>query len=190
MTYWPHPELAYNGMTLVARTIGDPLSHTAAITREIQAIDKDQPVSDVRTMDQWVARTLAQARFSSMLLTAFAAVALLLAAIGIYGVLSYAVNLRAPEIGIRLALGAQRRDIVLMVLRNAATLTLIGLAAGVGLAFALTRAVASLLYGVTPTDPVTFAVVVGVLVGVAVAATYLPARRASRIAPVEALRYQ
>ena len=190
MTYWPHPELAYNAMTLVARTAGDPLSYTAGITREIQAIDKDQPVSDVRTMDQWVARTLAQARFSSMLLTAFAAVALLLAAIGIYGVLSYAVNLRTPEIGIRLALGAQRRDIVLMVLRNAAALTLIGLAAGVALAFALTRAVASLLYGVTPTDPATFAAVVGVLAGVAVAATYLPARRASSIAPVEALRNQ
>jgi len=190
MTYWPHPELAYTAMTLVVRTSGDPSSYASIVERQIQAIDQDQPVSDVRTMDQWVARTLAQARFSSLLLAAFAGVALLLAAIGIYGVMSYAVSQRTAEIGIRLALGAERRDILSMVLGNAARLTAIGLALGIGLALALNRTIATLLFDVTPTDPLTFSGVVVVLGAVALLATFVPARRASRIAPVEALRYQ
>jgi putative ABC transport system permease protein len=162
----------------------------AAVERTIQTLDKDQPVSDVRTMSQWVAKSLAQARFSSTLLTAFAALALMLAAIGIYGVMSYAVSQRTPEIGIRLALGADTRDILAMIVGSALRLATIGLAIGIALALALSRTLTSLLYETTGTDPLTFLAVVGVLGAVAIFASYLPARRASRIPPVDALRYQ
>jgi putative ABC transport system permease protein len=189
-TYWPHPQLAYSAMTVTLRTTPEPASFAPLVEREVRALDKDQPVSDVRTMDQWVARTLSQARFSSTLLTAFAAVALLLAAIGIYGVMSYAVSQRTSEIGIRLALGAEAGDILTMIVGSAARLAILGLGIGVVLALALTRTLTSLLYETTGTDPLTFAVVVAVLGGVAMAASYFPARRASRIPPVDALRYQ
>jgi putative ABC transport system permease protein len=190
MTYWPHPQLAYSAMTLTIRTASDPAPFAPIVEREVRAMDKDQPISDVRTMEQWVARTLSQARFSSTLLTTFAALALVLAAIGIYGVMSYAVSQRTPEIGIRLALGAESRDILGMIVGNAARLAGIGLAIGVVLALALSRTLNSLLYETAGTDPVTFASVVGVLAAVALLASYLPARRASRIPPVDALRYQ
>jgi putative ABC transport system permease protein len=190
MTYWPHPQLAYSAMTLTIRTTSDPAAFAPMVEREVRALDRDQPVSDVRTMDQWVSRTLSQARFSSTLLTTFAALALMLAAIGIYGVMSYAVTLRTSEIGIRLALGAEARDILGMVVGNAMRLAVIGLGIGVLLAMALSRTLARLLYQTAGTDPLTFTVVVGVLGAVAVMASYFPARRASKIPPVEALRYQ
>jgi putative ABC transport system permease protein len=190
MTYWPHPQLAYNAMTLTLRTTADPASFAPIVEREVRAIDKDQPVSDLRTMDQWVSRSLSQARFSSMLLTIFAGLALMLAAIGIYGVLSYAVSQRTSEIGIRLALGAEARDILRMIVGNAVRLAALGLGIGVVLALALGRTLSSLLFQTPGTDPLTFAAVVGVLGAVALAASYVPARRASRIPPVEALRYQ
>ena len=189
-TYWPHPQLAYSSMTLTVRAAGDPLTLAPAVERTVHELDKDQPVAEVRTMGQWVAKSLAQARFSSTLLALFAALALLLAAIGIYGVMSYAVSQRTSEIGIRLAIGADRGDIVRMILANGARLAGAGLAVGVALALALNRTLASLLYETTGTDPITFAGVVGVLGGVAVLASYLPARRASRIPPVDALRAQ
>jgi putative ABC transport system permease protein len=190
MSYWPHPELAYGAMTLTVRTAGDPLALAPAVEAQVHALDKDQPVSDVKTMDQWIAKSLAQTRFNSILLTVFAALALLLAAIGIYGVMSYAVSQRTSEIGIRLALGAEQRDILRMMVGNGIRLALIGLTAGGVLAAGLSRTLTSLLFETRTTDPVTFAVVIGVLGAVAVLASYLPARRASRIAPVEALRYQ
>ena len=189
-TFWPHPQLAYNAMTLTIRTAGDPLTYVSAIEREIHAIDKDQPISDVRSMDQWVARTLAQARFNSLVLAIFATLALLLASIGIYGVISYSVTLRTSEIGIRVALGAQRQDILRLVVGTGLRLAGIGLVVGVALALALSRTVTSLLYETAGTDPATFVSVVVVLGMVAILASYLPARRASRIAPVEALRCQ
>jgi putative ABC transport system permease protein len=189
-TYWPHPQLAYSAMTLTVRTQSDPMSFGSIIQREIQAIDKDQPVSSVRTMDQWLARSLGQARFSSVLLSIFAAVALLLASIGIYGVMSYAVSQRTSEIGIRLALGAERGDILKLVVGNGARLAGAGLAIGVVLALGLSRTLTALLYETTGSDPLTFAGVIAVLALVALVASYLPARRAARIAPVEALRYQ
>ena len=188
MTFWPHPQLAYSAMTLTIRTASDPARFGALLEREVRALDKDQPVADVRTMDQWVARSLSQARFSSTLLTVFAALALTLAAIGIYGVMSYAVSQRTSEIGIRLALGAEASDIVGMIVGHAVRLAAIGLAIGVVLSLALNRTLTSLLYQTTGTDPLTFAAVVGVLGGVAIAASYFPARRASKIPPVEALR--
>jgi ABC-type antimicrobial peptide transport system permease subunit len=153
-------------------------------------MDKDQPVADLRTMDQWVARTLSQAKFSSTLLTTFAGLALALAAIGIYGVMSYSVSQRTPEIGIRLALGADARDILGMVVGHAVRLAAIGLAIGVALSLALSRTLTSLLYETAGTDALTFATVLGILGGVAIAASYFPARRASKIPPVEALRAQ
>ncbi len=189
-TYWPHPQLAYAAMTLTVRTASEPMGFAALVQNEIRALDKDQPVSDVRTMDAWVARSLAQTRFSSLLLTLFASLALLLAAIGIYGVMSYAVSMRTSEIGIRLALGAEARDIVSMIVGNAVRLAGTGLAIGVVLALALSRTITSLLYQTAGTDVATFTAVIGVLGAVAVLASYFPARRASRIPPVEALRYQ
>jgi putative ABC transport system permease protein len=189
-TYWPHPQLAYSAMTLTLRTTADPASFGPLIEREVHALDKDQPIADVRTMDQWVARTLSQAKFSSTLLATFAGLALALAAIGIYGVMSYSVTQRTSEIGIRLALGADARDILGMVVGNAVKLAAIGLSIGVLLALALSRTLTSLLYDTAGSDPGTFAAVVAVLGGVAIAASYFPARRASRIAPVEALRAQ
>jgi putative ABC transport system permease protein len=190
MTYWPHPQLAYSAMTLTIRTAIDPAALAPLVEREVRFLDKDQPISDVRTMDQWVARTLSQARFSSTLLTTFAGLALMLAAIGIYGVMSYAVSQRTPEIGIRLALGAESRDILRMIVGNGVRLAVAGLAIGIVLALALSRTLTSLLYETTDTDPLTFAAVVSILGAVGLAASYFPARRASRIAPVEALRYQ
>ncbi|HEX7136832.1 MAG TPA: ABC transporter permease [Vicinamibacterales bacterium] len=189
-TYWPHPQLAYNAMTLTVRTAGDPLTFASSIEREVISVDSDQPVSDVRTMDQWVARTLSQARFSSLLMTIFAGLALGLAAIGIYGVMSYAVFQRTSEIGIRLALGAERRDILQLIVANGARLAAIGLTIGVVLSLLLSRTVTSLLYETAGADPSTFAAVVVVLGAVALLACYLPARRASRITPTEALRHQ
>ena len=189
-TYWPHPQLAYSAMTLTLRTTSDPAAFAPLVEGEVRAMDKDQPVADVRTMDQWVTRTLSQAKFSSTLLTTFAGLALALAAIGIYGVMSYSVTQRTSEIGIRLALGAEARDILGMVVGNAVRLAAAGLGIGVVLALALSRTLASLLYDTAGTDPLTFAVVVGVLGAVALAASYVPARRASRIPPVEALRAQ
>ncbi|HEV3062287.1 MAG TPA: ABC transporter permease [Vicinamibacterales bacterium] len=189
-TYWPHPQLAYTSMTLTVRTGSDPAPFAPIVEREIQSIDPDQPVSDVRTMEQWVERTIARERFSSFLLLVFASLAMLLAAMGIYGVMSYAVSQRTPEIGIRVALGAGRRDITRLIVGNGARLTAIGLGIGVALALALGRAIASLLFETTSADPPTFAAVVLLLGGVAVFASYVPARRAARIAPTEALRHQ
>ena len=190
MTFWPHPQLAYSAMTLTLRTASDPAALAPVVAREVRALDTDQPVADVRTLDQWLARTLSQARFSSTLLATFAGLALALAGIGIYGVMSYTVSQRTSEIGIRLALGAEARDILVMVVGGAARLALLGLAIGVALSLALGRTLASLLYETAGTDSLTFAGVVAVLGAVAIAASYFPARRASRIPPVEALRAQ
>jgi putative ABC transport system permease protein len=188
MTFWPHPQLAYSAMTLTLRTASDPAAFAPLVEREVRAMDKDQPVADIRTMDQWVSRSLSQAKFSSTLLGIFAGLALALAAIGIYGVMSYSVSQRTPEIGIRLALGAEARDILRMVVGGAARLAAAGLAIGVLLSLALSRTLASLLYETAGTDPLTFTAVIAVLGAVAIAASYVPARRASRIPPVEALR--
>ena len=179
-TYWPHPQLAYSAMTLTVRAGTDPLALAPTVERAIRTLDADQPVSDVRTMSQWVAKALAQARFNSLLLTIFAGVALLLAAIGIYGVMSYAVSQRTSEIGIRLAMGADARDILVMIVGNALRLTGLGLAIGVALAIGLSRTMTSLLYQTAGTDPATFAASLATLAGVALAASYLPARRAGR----------
>jgi putative ABC transport system permease protein len=188
--YWPPPQLPYSAMTFTVRTAGDPMTFAPSVQREILAMDAEQPVSDVRAMDDWVARSLSRDRFSSALLVLFASLALLLAAIGIYGVMSYAVSQRTAEIGIRLALGAERADILRMIVAYAARLAVAGLGIGVVLSLALGTAVKSLLFETAAADPLTLAAVVIVLGAVALLASYLPAHRASRIGPTEALRYQ
>ena len=188
MVYWPHPVLVYGAMTLVVRTDGDPAALAPMLERAVQSIDKDQPVSDIRTMEQWIGASLARERFASALLLVFAALALTLAAIGIYGVMSYVVGQRTTEMGIRAALGATARDLRRLILRDGARLLLAGLAIGLPLALAGSRALRSLLYETPASDPATFAVVLAVLASAALFASWLPARRAAKVPPAEALR--
>jgi len=176
--------------TLLVRTAADPLSMVSAVRSQVQAIDREVPVFNVSTADQILAESLARRQFNMLLLGSFATVALLLAAVGIYGVMSYAVTQRTHEIGIRMALGAQAREVLWLVVRQGMSLTLIGVAAGLVAAFALTRVLKNLLFSVSTTDPATFAGIALLLVGVAFIASYLPARRATKVDPLTALRHE
>jgi putative ABC transport system permease protein len=175
---------------LLARSSGDPTSLTAAIRNQISAIDKDQPVSAIRTISEVIASTTAPRRFSTLLLTIFAAVALTLAATGIYSVISYSVTQRTQELGIRMALGAQSGDVIRLILKQGLMLALTGIAAGALGAIAAARVISGLLYGVSATDPATFVAISVLLTIVALLACYLPARRAARVDPMAALRQQ
>jgi putative ABC transport system permease protein len=190
MAYWPQPELTYSFMTLVIRTTTDPVAFAPAVRREILAIDKDQPIAEVRSMEQLLAGSIARSKFSTTLLSIFASVALVLAAVGIYGVMAYSVTQRSHEIGIRMALGAQQSDVVRMVVRQGVILTGMGVGVGLAAALVLTRFISSLLFGVSATDPFSFAAISLLLTGVALAASLIPARRASRVDPMRALRYE
>jgi predicted permease len=178
------PQTAY----LILRTKGDPLRFANMIRKHVQAIDPNQPVSDVQTMESVLTATLGQRRLTMALLGAFAAAALLLALIGIYGVIAYSVAQRTQEVGIRRALGAQPSDILRLVVRQGLVLTFIGGALGMGGAFAVTRVMKGMLFGVSATDPATFAGIALLFIAVAFIASYLPARRALCIDPMEALR--
>jgi predicted permease len=175
---------------LVVKTDVDPIGMAATVRRAVWEIDKDQPVSDIRTMDEIAAESVARQRFSMLLLTIFASVALVLAAVGIYGVMSYSVAQRRSEIGIRMALGAQKSDVLKLTVGHGLKLVLIGVAFGVAGSFALTRLMTSLLFGVGATDPGTFIVISVVLVSVGLLANYIPARRATKVDPLAALRYE
>jgi putative ABC transport system permease protein len=188
--YWPHPREPYQFMNFVIRSAIDPASLTAAATREIHALDPDQPVADVRTLEQVVAKSIARPRFNTLLLAIFAGVALVLASVGLYGVMNYSATQRTHEVGIRMALGATRTDIIKLVVGNGMMLTVIGIGLGVAASLILTRVMASLLFGVTATDVPTFLGVSAVLAAVALIANYIPARRATRVDPVIALRYE
>ena len=178
-------------MSLVARTeVSDPTQLISALRGAVLQVDKDQPLSEIRTMEQLLANSVAKQRFNMFLLGIFAAVALLLAAVGIFGVMNYSVTRRTHEIGIRIALGAQSRDVLKLVMGQGMILTVIGVALGLAGAFAATRVMSSLLYGVSVTDPVTFTGVSLLLAGVALLACYLPARRATKVDPMIALRYE
>ena len=190
--YSPYPQAApwKRWMTLVARTQSDPAGMTRAVKEQIWRVDSQIPLTKVLTMHEVAAASFAARRFNMLLLAIFAGLALVLAAVGIYGVMSYAVTQRTQEIGIRMALGAQSKDVLKLIVRNGMILTLIGTVAGLAGAFALTRLMTTMLFGVTPTDAITFTTVSVVLIVVAFLACYLPARRATKVDPIIALRYE
>jgi predicted permease len=175
---------------LVVRTATDPLSLASSVRNAIWSVDKDQPVSNIDSMENIVAGAMARQRFSMLLLAIFAGLALVLAAVGIYGVMSYAVAQQTREIGIRIALGAKRSDVLMMTVKQGLKLVGSGLVGGLAIAFVLTRVMTSLLFGISATDPVTFVAIGVVFIAVALLATYLPALRATRIDPMIALRAQ
>lgn len=176
--------------TITIRSKSNLLALTAGLRQQLAGLDPELPISDIATMDQRLARELAPPRFNTMLLGVFAGFALLLAVVGIYGVVAYFASQRTHEIGIRMALGAVPEGIVQLLMREAVVITLLGLTLGLGGALAVTRFMASLLFEIRPTDPVTFAVVLLVMTGVALIASYFPARRATKVDPMEALRYE
>jgi len=188
--YWPLAIQQNSDLTLTIRTLEDPAGLAEAVRRQVAAIDPQLPVTEVRAMDQLAAESLSGARFTLLLVGAFAAVAMLLAAVGIYGVMSYSVTERLHEIGVRLALGAQRAEIIRMIVRQGLWLAAGGVTAGCLAAIVLTRWLARLLYGVRATDPGTFAMVAVLCLAAALLACYAPARRAVNVDPATALRYE
>ncbi len=188
--YNPYPQAPAITMTAVVRTAGPPLALAPVLQREVHSLDPDQPVADIRSMEDLVDRAIAEPRFNAMVLSVFALIAFVLAAVGIYGVISYDVSSRTHEIGIRMALGAQRSDLLRMTLGQGARLAAYGIMAGLAAAFGLTRLMASMLYEVKATDADTFAAIALLLGGVALAASYLPSRRAMALDPVNALRHE
>ena len=188
--YVPFAQAPLYGGEVVVRSSVNVSSVAAAIRQTVHSIDKDLPVTDVDSFPDALGQSISEERFRTFLLGSFSAMALVLAAVGIFGVISYSASQRTQEIGIRTALGAQRRDVMRLILGEGAKLALLGLGIGLVLALPLTRLIASLLYGVSTTDPLTFGAVAIVLFSVAVAACYIPARRATRVDPIVALRYQ
>ena len=184
------PTLNSNRMNIVVRTQNDPLSIVGAVRQQVQALDRDQPISAVKRMSDWVDSSVTAQRYSTTLLAAFAVLAMILAATGIYGVMSYTAAQRTHEIGVRMALGAGRVDVLKLVVRQGMLLTLVGVIFGLIGAFALTRVMQSLLFGVTAKDPFTFAAVAGLLSAVAFIACLVPALRATKVDPLVALRYE
>ena len=189
MIYWNHPQFPQIFNNLVIRTEGDPMNVVAGVKNQIWSVDREQTISTIRTMKDWLTDSVAQRRFNVILLAVFAAVALLLAAVGIYGVMAYSVTQRTHELGVRMALGAQQSDLLRLVLGQGMRLAFVGIAVGLGGALALTRLMAGLLFGVGATDPMTFAAISSLLLSVALLACYLPARRATKVDPIIALRH-
>ncbi len=188
--YIPARQFPQTGMNLLVRTDGDPMSFAAAVRNEVWSLDADQPVAETNTFEGLLSGSVARPRFNMMLMSMFGAVALGLAAIGIFGLLSYSVAQRTQEIGIRMALGARRSDVLRLVVSQGLALTFAGIAIGLAAAMALTRLMQSLLFEVGPRDPQIFAIVSSLLIVIALAACYLPARRATRVDPMTALRYE
>jgi predicted permease len=188
--YFPHAQQQTGRMTLAIRTTSDPVHLVSAVRQAVRSLDPDQPVYQIRTMDGLVANALAPARFTLLLLTIFAGVAGFLAMVGIYSVMAYMVTQHTHEIGIRMALGAQARDILILVMWQGVNLAVIGVALGLIGSFGLQHVMKGLLYEVSATDPVTFVVISLLLSGAALLACYVPARRATKVDPLIALRYE
>jgi predicted permease len=188
--YLPATQAPFQAMTILVRTRNDPATLVSALRNAVQTIDPTQPVTNIRTLDQIISDSIAQSRLNMLLMGLFGGLALILAAVGIYGLLSYAVTERTREIGTRMALGAQVPDVTKLVLKQGMTLALIGEVIGLVGAFALTRVIRGLLFGVAPTDAMTFIAVAAVLTSVALLACYFPARRAAKVDPLVALRHQ
>ena len=188
--YSPYPQAPSFAMTLAVRTAGPPLGLASAVIREVHQLDPDQPVADVRTLEDVVNLAVSGARFNTVLFSTFAGVAFMLAAVGIYGVISYDVSQRTHEIGIRMALGAQPAAVRRLILVQGARLAVYGIGAGLLGAFVVTRWMGTMLFGVKPADPWTFIAISILLAVVALAASYLPSRRAMSLEPVSALRHE
>ena len=188
--YVPSAQFSPQTRYIIVRASADPANLSAALREIVSALDKDETISAVRSMDDVFNASVAQPRFSSQLLGLFAALALLLAAVGLYGLMAYSVTQRTNEIGIRMALGATRKDILTLVLRHGSLLAFAGIGLGLIVSAAATHLLASLLFNVAPTDPQTFLSVALLLVLVALGACYVPARRATRVDPMVALRYE
>ncbi|HVG21090.1 MAG TPA: ABC transporter permease [Blastocatellia bacterium] len=188
--YIPHNQRPASAMYLVIRTSANPTGMVGAAKSAIQIVDKDQPVYNVKTMEEYLSGSVAKSRFTMLLFGVFGGVALVLAAVGLYGVMSYSVTQRTHEIGIRMALGAKQTDVVRLVVGQGMLLAVAGVGIGLGAAFALTRLMSSLLFGVSATDSTTFIAISLILTGVALAASFVPARRASKVDPMVALRYE
>jgi putative ABC transport system permease protein len=188
--YFPLPQRPTEDMFIAVRTTADPESLVGAIRKSVYQVDPEQPIYSVKTMDELLDDSFSQRRFNLVLLGLFAGLALLMAAIGIYGVISYAVTQRTQEFGIRMALGAQRADVLRLVLSQAGLVLAIGIVGGLAGSIVLSRALASLLFGISTSDPITFSVVALILCSVALGASYMPARRATQVEPMIALRYE
>jgi putative ABC transport system permease protein len=188
--YFAYPQRAQAQMTLAVRTAGDPATIVNAVRGAIREVDPDQPISDVASMETLMGRAVGQRRLSMTLLATFAVLAMVLAALGIYGVMAFDVTRRSREIGVRMALGAARSDVLGLVLRQGLTLAAVGVVLGLLGAAWLTRVLQAQLFGIAPTDPLTFAAVAAGLLAVATIATLVPALRATRINPIQALRYE
>jgi putative ABC transport system permease protein len=189
-SYQPYQQSTWNSMTFILRTPGDPAGLVESVRQQVWSVDKDQPVYNIRTMEQIRNESVAPQRLNMLLLGIFAGVAMVLAAVGIYGVMSYSVTQRTHEIGIRMALGARGGDVIRLVVGQGMVLALVGIGIGLAASFALTRVMTSLLFGVSATDPATFAAISLLLLGVALAACFIPARRAMKVDPMVALRYE
>ena len=190
MAFWPHAELVYSSMTIAIRTRGEGVNVAGAARNVIHQLDPEQPIGEVINMNGLMARSVARSRFNSMLLAIFSVVALVMAAVGIYGVMSYAVLQRTHEIGVRMALGAQRRDVLILILKQGIVLAVTGVLVGLAGSFGLTRVISTLLFDVTATDKTIFAVVAAGLFVITFVASYIPAWRATRVDPLVALRYE
>src|SRR5947207_12559094 len=188
--YVPQTQTPFNQTVMVVKTANDPHTMIPTVTRLVADADRDLPVFSVKTMNEFLGESIAAPRFNTTLLAIFAALALVLTIVGLYGVISDSVTRRTTEIGIRMALGAQSRDVLRLVVGQGFKLVLLGLVIGVAGALALTRLIASLLFGVGTRDPVTFAVVAVLLSFVALLACYIPAHRAAKVDPLVALRYE